>query len=201
MLRLMRVLQESNPGPVELGNIIRDDAVLSYKLLSCVNSAYFALPRQLKSVQQAAIFFGVTRMRNWIDTMSMCSMDDRPPELLRAALIRAHMCEKLASGMPNGHSEMAFTVGLFSLLDTLMCAPMEFLLTHLRLVPEISDALTGRGGPFAPLLKQILAWEAGELTSEHAMPQRIQRMATIYLGATQWADQVYATASGKAAAE
>ncbi|WP_460875039.1 EAL and HDOD domain-containing protein [Rhodanobacter koreensis] len=196
MLRLMRALQETNQGPVELGNIIRDDAVLSYKLLSCVNSAYFALPRQLKSVQQAAIFFGVTRMRNWIDTMSLCGMDDRPPELLRAALIRAHMCEKLASGMPNGHQEMAFTVGLFSLLDTLMCAPMEFLLTHLRLMPEISQALTGRGGPFGPLLEQILAWEAGKLTSQHAQPQRIQRMATIYLEATQWADQVYANANG-----
>lgn len=199
MLRLMRVLQESNPGPVELGNIIRDDAVLSYKLLSCVNSAYFALPRQLKSVQQAAIFFGVTRMRNWIDTMSMCGMDDRPPELLRAALIRAHMCEKLASGMPSGHSEMAFTVGLFSLLDTLMGAPMAFLLTHLRLTPEISDALTGRGGPFRPLLDQIIAWEAGELTSERALPQRIHRMAGIYMEATQWADQVYATANEKQA--
>lgn len=199
MLRLMSALQESNPGPVELGNIIRDDAVLSYKLLSCVNSAYFALPRQLKSVQQAAIFFGVKRMRNWIDTMSLCSMDDRPPELLRAALIRAHMCEKLATGMPKGHQEMAFTVGLFSLLDTLMCAPMEFLLTHLRLVPEISDALTRRGGPFGPLLEQILAWEAGKMTSEHAQPQRIQRMATIYLEATQWADQVYAAADAKPA--
>jgi c-di-GMP-related signal transduction protein len=197
MLRLMRVLQESNPGPVELGNIIRDDAVLSYKLLSCVNSAYFALPRQLKSVQQAAIFFGVTRMRNWIDTMSMCSMDDRPPELLRAALIRAHMCEKLASGMPSGHSEMAFTVGLFSLLDTLMCAPMEFLLTHLRLVPEISNALTRREGPFGPLLDQIIAWEAGELTSARVLPQRIHRLAGVYLEATQWADQVYATANEK----
>jgi EAL and modified HD-GYP domain-containing signal transduction protein len=199
MLRLMRVLQESNPGPVELGNIIRDDAVLSYKLLSCVNSAYFALPRQLKSVQQAAIFFGVTRMRNWIDTMSMCGMDDRPPELLRAALIRAHMCEKLASGMPNGHPEMAFTVGLFSLLDTLMCAPMEFLLTHLRLVPEISNALTRREGPFGPLLDQIIAWEAGELTSERVLPQRIHRLAGVYLEATQWADQVYATANEKQA--
>jgi len=198
MLRLMGALQENNPGPVELGNIIRDDAVLSYKLLSCVNSAYFALPRQLKSVQQAAIFFGVTRMRNWIDTMALCSMDDRPPELLRAALIRAHMCEKLASGMPHGYEEMAFTVGLFSLLDTLMCAPMEFLLTHLRLVPEISDALTRHAAPFGPLLEQILAWEAGKMTSEHAQPQRIQRMAAIYLEATQWADQVYASANGQA---
>ncbi|MEW9572843.1 EAL and HDOD domain-containing protein [Rhodanobacter sp. Si-c] len=197
MLRLMGALHESNPGPVELGDIISDDAVLSYKLLSCVNSAYFALPRQLKSVQQAAIFFGVTRMRNWVDTMAMCSMDDRPPELLRAALIRAHMCEELAQGMPHGHAEMAFTVGLFSLLDTLMCAPMEFLLPQLRLAPEISDALTGRGGPFASILQQILAWEANELTSEQVPPQRIQRLATIYLNATQWADQVYASANEK----
>ncbi|MFK2932080.1 EAL and HDOD domain-containing protein [Dyella agri] len=197
MLRLMGALHESNPGPVELGNIVRDDAVLSYKLLSCVNSAYFALPRQLKSVQQAAIFFGVTRMRNWVDTMAMCSMDDRPPELLRAALIRAHMCEELAQGMPHGHAEMAFTVGLFSLLDTLMCAPMEFLLPQLRLTPEISDALTGRGGPFASILQQVLAWEANELTSAQIPTQRIQRLAAIYLNATQWADQVYASANEK----
>ena len=199
MLRLMSLLQESNPGPVEIGNIIRTDAVLSYKLLSCVNSAYFALPRQLKSVEQAAIFFGVKRMRNWIDTMALCGMDDRPPELLRAALIRAQMCEKLCAG--KGQGEMAFTVGLFSLLDTLMCAPMDFLLTHLRLAPEISDALTGRGGPFGPLLQQILAWEAGELTSAQVPPLRIQRMATVYMEATQWADEVFANANGKAVAE
>ncbi|MBA2079186.1 diguanylate phosphodiesterase [Rhodanobacter sp. PCA2] len=197
MLRLMSVLHESNPGPVELGNIIRDDAVLSYKLLSCVNSAYFALPRQLKSVQQAAIFFGVTRMRNWVDTMAMCSMDDRPPELLRAALIRAHMCEDLAKGMPQEQVEMAFTVGLFSLLDTLMCAPLDFLLPQLRLAPEICDSLTGRNGPFTPILQQVLAWEANELASAQVPPQRIQRLAASYLNATQWADQVYASTSGK----
>ncbi|MDQ6645676.1 MAG: HDOD domain-containing protein [Pseudomonadota bacterium] len=201
MLRLMSLLQESNPGPVEIGNIVRTDAVLSYKLLSCVNSAYFALPRQLKSVEHAAIFFGVARMRNWIDTMALCGMDDRPPELLRAALIRAHMCEKLSTATAKGHADMAFTVGLFSLLDTLMGAPMDFLLTHLRLTPEISDALTVRGGPFGPLLTQVLAWEAGELTSAQVPLARIQRMAHVYEEATQWADQVYASAEGKAAAE
>ena len=199
MLRLMRELQESNPGPVELGDIIRDDAILSYKLLSCVNSAYFSLPRQLKSVQQAAIFFGVTRMRNWIYTMSLSGMDDRPPELLRAALIRAHMCEKLAAGagMARDKQEMAFTAGLFSLLDTLMCAPMEFVLSHLPLVPEIAEALVGGRGPFGPLLEQIYAWEAGELSGQQAQPQRIQRMAAIYLEATQFADQVFSHAEQK----
>lgn len=193
MLRLMRALQDTNPGPVELGDIIRNDAILSYKLLSCVNSAYFALPRQLKSVQQAAIFFGVTRMRNWIYTMALGGMDDRPPELLRTALIRANMCEQLAAGMPREQQEMAFTVGLFSLLDTLMCAPMEFVLTQLPLVPEIREALVDHKGPFATLLEQILGWESGSL-SVGQQPQRIQRMAAVYLEATQWADQVYAFA-------
>jgi hypothetical protein len=78
-----------------------------------------------------------------------------------------------------------------------MCAPMEFLLTHLRLVPEISNALTRREGPFGPLLDQIIAWEAGELTSARVLPQRIHRLAGVYLEATQWADQVYATANEK----
>jgi c-di-GMP-related signal transduction protein len=194
LLRLMSALQENHAGPVELGEIIRDDAVLSYKLLGCVNSAYFALPRQLKSIQQAAIFFGVSRMRNWIHTMSLSSMDDRPPELLRAALIRAHMCEKLAQGMSNEQQDMAFMAGLLSLLDTLLCAPMEFVLSHLPLAPEIREALVEETGPFAPLLGQIYAWETGNLQSAQIQPQNIRKMAGAYFSATQWADQVYSFA-------
>ena len=198
LLRLMGALQESHAGPVELGEIIRDDAVLSYKLLGCVNSAYFALPRQLKSIQQAAIFFGLARMRNWINTMALSSMDDRPPELLRAALIRAHMCEKLAHGMPTEQQDMAFMAGLLSLLDTLLCAPMEFVLSHLPLAPEIREALVEERGPFAPLLEQIYAWEAGDLRTNHMQPQNIRKMAGAYFSATQWADQVYSFAEQRA---
>jgi c-di-GMP-related signal transduction protein len=198
LLRLMGALQESNAGPVELGEIIRDDAVLSYKLLGCVNSAYFALPRQLKSIQQAAIFFGLARMRNWINTMALSSMDDRPPELLRAALIRAHMCEKLAAGMPTEQQDMAFMAGLLSLLDTLLCAPMEFVLSHLPLAPEIREALVEDRGPFAPLLGQIYTWEAGDLKNAQMLPQDIRRMAGVYFEATQWADQVYSFAEQRA---
>ena len=197
VLRLMNALQENNPGPVELGEIIRDDAVLSYKLLGCVNSAYFALPRQLKSIQQAAIFFGVARMRNWIYTMALGGMDDRPPELLRAALIRAHMCEQLVQDMPGGYQDMAFMAGLLSLLDTLMCAPMAFVLSHLPVAPEIHAALVEGSGPLAPPLRQIYIWEAGEFGAD-AQPQDIERMSAIYLESTEWADQVYNFANKEA---
>lgn len=198
ILRLMQALQDSSLGPVELGELIRDDVVLSYKLLSCVNSAYFALPRQLKSIQQAAIFFGVARMRNWIYTMALLDSSDRPPELLRAALIRAHMCEKLAKGMPAGYQEMAFMTGLLSLLDTLMRAPMKYLLDHLPLADEIQSALIENQGPFAPLLERIYIWEAGELAAADPMPHDIENMSAIYLEAAHWADQVYSSANSSA---
>lgn len=200
VLRLLRALQEEKAGPVELGQIIRDDALLSYKLLGCVNSAYFALPCRIKSVEQAAIFFGMSRMRNWIATLTLGGMSDRPPELLRAALIRAQMCEQLAQGMPQAQREMAFTAGLFSLLDSLMCVPMDFLLKQLPLDPEISEALLERRGPFAPLLEQVLRWEAGNMHGNgDVQPQQIRRMATAYFNATRWADHVYAFAEQQSA--
>jgi EAL and modified HD-GYP domain-containing signal transduction protein len=202
VLRLMGALQDPENGPVELGKIIRDDAVLSYKLLGCVNSAYFALPRQLKSVEQAAVFFGVNRMRNWIFTMAVSGMDERPPELLRLALIRAHMCEKLARTIKPELQEMAFTAGLFSLLDTLMNVSMAYVLEHLPLAIEIREALLEGAGPFAPLLDQIRHWEQGELETDSALrTQHLQTMAAMYVEAASWADHVYAFADGTAVVE
>lgn len=197
VLRLLGAMEEEGTGPVELGQIIRNDVILSYKLLGCVNSAYFALPRQLKSVEQAAIFFGLSRMRNWISTMALSGMDDRPPELLRAALIRAHMCEQLAQNMSREQRETAFTTGLFSLLESLMCAPMELLLQHLPLAPDIRAALLEQQGPYAPLLEQVQRWEAGELRGGEASPQHIRRMAAAYLEAIRWADHVHSFAEQK----
>jgi c-di-GMP-related signal transduction protein len=126
LLRLMKALQEGNPGPVELGQIVRDDAILSYKLLGCVNSAYFALPRQLKSVQQAAIFFGAARIRNWIYTMALSGVGDRPPELLRAALIsrasgRCHSTKSMGASISVSSSENRPAVKAISRCSAGMC--------------------------------------------------------------------------------
>jgi EAL and modified HD-GYP domain-containing signal transduction protein len=71
-------------------------------------------------------------------------------------------------------------------------------LTQLPLVPEIREALVDHKGPFAGPLGDVLAWENGSLSSGQAQPQRIQRMAAVYLEATQWADQVYSFADKQA---
>jgi hypothetical protein len=67
-------------------------------------------------------------------------------------------------------------------------------LSHLPLAPEIREALVEDRGPFAPLLGQIYAWEAGDLHTNQMQPQNIRKMAGAYFAATQWADQVYSFA-------
>ncbi|MET0934418.1 MAG: diguanylate phosphodiesterase, partial [Luteibacter sp.] len=121
---------------------------------------------------------------------------------LRLALIRAHMCEKLARTIKPELQEMAFTAGLFSLLDTLMNVSMAYVLEHLPLAIEIREALLEGAGPFAPILDQIRHWEQGELESDSALrAQHLQTMAAMYVEATTWADHVYAFADGTAPTE
>ncbi|NII09220.1 HDOD domain-containing protein [Oleiagrimonas sp. C23AA] len=198
VLRLLAAIQDPANGPVELETLIRNDAVLSYKLLNCVNSAYFNLPRKLKSLQHAAIFFGVARIRNWVYAMSLGGLDDSPPELLKLALVRARMCELLAQGRPNSVQEQAFITGLFSLLDTLMNAPMHYVLEQVPVADEIRQALVDDAGPLAPLLGQVRAWETGYVVSVKTDAGRTMDLAELYLQAAEWADEVYSFAGGQA---
>lgn len=199
VLRLLAAVQDPENGPIELEALIRNDAVLSYKLLSCVNSAYFNLPRELKTLQQAAIFFGVARIRNWVYAMSLSAMDDNSPELLKQALLRARMCELLARNLRGDLREMAFTMGLFSLLDTLMGVSMAQVLEHVPVAEAVRQALVNREGPLAQVLEQVHAWESGYVVHARTASGGTVNLAEAYLRAAEWADHVYSFADAKAA--
>jgi hypothetical protein len=98
-------------------------------------------------VLHATVYLGVNRIRNWIRMIAISGLQDCPTELLKFALIRGRMCELLAAKLPNDQREMAFTVGLFSLLDALLNTPMDDLLSRIPLTDEIRNALVKRTGP------------------------------------------------------
>lgn len=195
VLRLLAAVQNPDNGPVELEELIRNDAVLSYKLLNCVNSAYFSLPRELKSLQQAAIYFGVARLRNWVYAMALGELDDAPPEVLKQALLRARMAEILARRMPSEQREMAFTVGLFSLLDTIMGMSMQQVLTDVPVADLVRHALVEGKGPLGELLQRIRDWESADAGAAGVDGDA----AEAYLGAVEWAEHVYSFAQRNAA--
>jgi EAL and modified HD-GYP domain-containing signal transduction protein len=187
----LRRLGELTSGEVtfeDLERIIASDVGLSLKLLRYVNSAFFALPRTVNSVREALSMLGVRTVRRWATVMAISSIPDIPDELVSLALRRAHMCEILAGSALPEERETLFTIGLFSVADALLDAPMAEVLESLPFSEEIQAALLRREGPKGELLAAVIAYERGEfptLPVQGTAPS----LAGAYRAALEWADE------------
>ena len=153
-----------------------------------MNSAFFALPRTVSSVREALNMLGVRTVRRWATVMVISSIPDVPDELVALGLRRAHMCEILAGSALPEERETLFTIGLFSVADALLNAPMADVLDSLPFTEEIQAALLRREGPKGELLAAVTAYERGEfptLPPAEATPS----LAGAYRSALAWADE------------
>jgi len=144
-----------------LDPIISQDVGLSYKLLRLVNSGYYSLADQVKSIQQAISLIGLQQLRSWMLLLVMATVDDKPHELTFIALQRAKMCEMLGKALGDRRVESYFLVGLFSVLDAVMDTPMIQVVESLSLTPELTDALVNRSGKLGLVLTGVIAAEGG----------------------------------------
>jgi EAL and modified HD-GYP domain-containing signal transduction protein len=187
----LRRLSELTAGDIsfeDLERIISSDIGLSLKLLRYVNSAFFALPRTVSSVREALNMLGVRTVRRWATVMVISSIPDVPDELVALGLRRAHMCEILAGSALPEERETLFTIGLFSVADALLQAPMADVLDSLPFTEEIQIALLRREGPKGELLAAVAAYERGEfptLPTTDSSPS----LAGAYRSALVWADE------------
>ncbi len=192
----LRTLGELSGGDLsfeDLDRIIAADVGLSLKLLRYVNSAFFALPRTIGSVREALAMLGARTVSRWATVMALSSTPDVPHELIEIGLRRARMCEILA---PADDRESCFTVGLFSVADALLDAPMSDVLDSLPFSEDVCEALLHRTGPKGELLAAVIAYENGHfprLPDGCAAPGA--SLAGAYREALAWADEV-----GRAAA-
>lgn len=166
----------------ELERTILHDVGLSYKLLRFVNSAFFALPRRISTVHDAMTILGERMVRRWALMITLASAGSAPDELIALALTRARMCELIGETGPDGHHEQLFTVGMFSVVDALLGAPLPEVLAALPFEPEIELALTEHAGPLGDALARVIAYERGDFG--HAG----SGMAAAYRDAVTWAD-------------
>ena len=164
---LAALAQVSKPDATfeDLEAAISTDVGLSLKLLRYVNSAFFALPRTVESVREALTLLGTATVRRWATVMALASATNAPEELVELALQRARMCEVLGGNRALDASDAHFTVGLFSVADALLDAPMEDVLETLPFSDEIRAALLRREGPKGELLNTVVAYEQGELAT------------------------------------
>lgn len=189
-LRLLAKLQDPVTSIRELETLISQDVSMSYKLLRSLNSAFYSLPRKIESIHQALVMLGNQWLKTWASLLLLSSIHDKPQELMQMAMVRAKMCELLATAKRLSPKEIFFTAGLFSVLDALMDQSMEDVLNALPLSQEINDALLRREGNLGAVLQCVMDYERGNWDAVLHIGLQQGEITQAYLEAITWANQV-----------
>ena len=176
----------------ELEALLKQDPALSYHLLRLVNSAAFAPSTPINSFGQAINLLGRRQLQRWLQLLLYArqQQDGRPNPLLPVAALRAAHMEALCleQGGSRDDQDLAFMVGVFSLLDVLLGMTMDEIVGALNLAPLASDALLQRKGPLGELLRMVEGGAGhGQLNSARIDTQQWWRSQLV---AYQWAIKV-----------
>ena len=189
-LRLLRAISDPSLNLKQLDEIIRLDVSLSYRLLRYLNSAAFGLHR-IRSVMHALVMLGESEIRKWVAVVIAGILgQDRTPELVRIAVVRAKFCESLASP---SKSESYFLTGIFSLLDAMLDKPMSQVALELPISDECRIALLRGENALSALLRQCERCERGDFQNLLNNQTRDDAVFNAFQGATLWADTVLET--------
>lgn len=187
LLELLSALHDPDVELADLHRRIEMDVGLSFRLMRYINSPFFGLRMRVGSIGQAVALLGFEQLKQWITLTLFMGIDDQPTELTVTALVRARFCELAAQEYPDGSSRDMFTLGLFSVIDALLRAPMAELLSQIPLTPDTCAALIERAGRKGQVLDCVTAIEAGDLErAETILPAAGQ----LYVTALAWTDDV-----------
>jgi EAL and modified HD-GYP domain-containing signal transduction protein len=165
-LKLLRLTQKNDPDEAALEDTIRADVTLTYRLLAYLNSPLHGERMPRLSVKRAMAVLGWTQLRHWLKVIALTDFAPTPrnSELSFLALTRGRFFELVAQGLDLDATETdkRFTLGLFSLLDTMLRAPMAEITLALPLDKDVKAALNQEPGVLTPWLVMVRALEQGE---------------------------------------
>ena len=191
ILSLMGRPQDPNITVEEVEQLVGQDVALSYRLLRYINSAFFALPKSVESINRAIIYVGLSQLRQWTSLLAMAGIHNKPKELMRLSLTRAKMCELLCDAAEKADRDVYFTAGLFSALGALFDQPLYEIIEELPLSATIKDALLDHAGDVGAALHCTLAYETCEWPEVAFATLDEEQLRTVYLDAVQWSFETF----------
>ena len=187
-LRLVAALQSEDYSLDEVERLLSQDVSLSYRVLRCINSSYYNLPRKVESIRHAIVLLGLENLRQLCTLVALQGFDDRPAALLVHAMARARMCEQLARLAGIKDTGPYFITGLFSLLDVMVGLPMERIVEELPLAAPVVRALIAEEGDLGAALRCTRAYESAswDRVAYAGLSPAVIRAA--YVDAVFWAE-------------
>jgi EAL and modified HD-GYP domain-containing signal transduction protein len=201
-LAYLRLLEQVNRPEMSLDQIegvIKQDVTLTYKLLRFMNSVWFGLRYKVSSIKRALVMLGPKEIRKWFALVSLRQMSsDKPNELFLRGMLRARMGEGVAplTGMEKKASEI-FLMGMFSVMDALLDAPMADIMEKLPLDDNVKGTLLGQTTPLSGVYDLITSYELGhwqDLT-QHAETLKLDvgALPPVFGESLKWANQAFAS--------
>jgi EAL and modified HD-GYP domain-containing signal transduction protein len=188
-LRALSMLAEGSATSFEqLERVIAEDPGLSLKLVKLANSAFYGGRHRVGSIRQALMALGTVTVRRWATLLVLAGISDRPSHLLEVGLLRARLCELVGSQLEATEDDRAFTVGLFSVVDSLLGMRMDQLLKDLPFDDRTTRALAAHEGPEGRLLAGVLAYERGDFEGCVRSGVGLMEIARAYREALDWTD-------------
>tara|TARA_B100000745_G_scaffold134683_1_gene88028 strand:- start:6634 stop:7782 length:1149 start_codon:yes stop_codon:yes gene_type:complete len=193
LVKLLTELQNPDCSVDKLEQIFAQDSRLSYKLIDLINSPAYSRTRDISSVKDAIVFLGLKDVKKWISLLVLSNIDDKPYELMVQTMLRAKLCELVATELGRTNIESYFTVGLFSTLDNLMDQPMESLLEQLPVDESLSMALLCGAGELGEVLQAVINYQASNWQALDGLDISSVQLRMLYLKALYWVSESIAS--------
>src|SRR3954469_14171648 len=188
LLQLLAALQDPEIELKRLEELIGHDVALSYRLLRYINSAFFGLRTRVDGIGRAIPLPGLSNVKRWATMTVFAGIEGKPRELLTTAMVRGRMCELIGPDLGQNSTDQLFTLGLFSVVDALVDAPMAEVLSAVPFPDDMRAALISGIGPKGDLLRSVLHWERGETREATSTGINPGRLAAAHTEALAWAD-------------
>jgi EAL and modified HD-GYP domain-containing signal transduction protein len=201
IMRLMAQL-DSEAESDEIERSIKQDASLSFTLLRLVNTPAVGVTQRIDTLGQALFVLGRRRLQRWLQVLLYAEPNRTgiaTAPLLMLATTRGKLLESMVETLQPGNrtmADIAFTVGIMSLMDTLFGLPMEKILAQIKVAEDVNDALLSRKGIFGDMLTLVEYIENIEEAGPFVMPLlRKLRLSgeqfyALQLAAFEWSDTV-----------
>ncbi len=160
LLSTLGAVNDDEADAEDIADAVSKDARLTHKLLRYVNSSALGLRSKVESPNHAIAYLGRDTVRSIATLLLMSSVDDKPPVLLRTALVRGEACRNIARLQGAERPDTYFTAGLLSLLDALLGQPMGQIMEELPLTASLKEAILRHEGPIGRCLEAVVSTES-----------------------------------------
>lgn len=201
LIRLMGLLN-SDTDNTQIERAIKQDAALGLNLLRMANSPALGTGSRVSTLSQAMMLLGRQQLQRWLQIL-LYSEPGRKPGLISPLLVmattRGKLLELVAQRIRPGNrqaADVAFTVGIMSLIDALFGVSMREILMQMPVSQAVSDALLSKTGLYGDMLRFAEQLERMDENPSglHASVTRLglttEDLQQLQLAAYEWSDQV-----------